>query len=588
MKENQRLIQKFAAVFLVLFFMFGCEKEFSSIGSEIINDNPFATGSVIAPVFVSHKKLPPTQSNGLPVYMLGVYDDPVFGRTESSIISTLSLSTGVVFPLTFGSKSSDEDETVTEVFLEIPFFTNRNDQDNDGVIDIYDVDKASPESDSDGDTISDLTETQNGTDPLKKDTDGDGIDDNLDDNTINPNKDAFLYDLDSIFGNQEASFTLKVQELDYYLTPFDPSQNFETYQYYYSDNTLFENYAGEVLFEDSYTIDDKEILTYKDDDPNTADVDESEQVETRIAPRLRIPLKNSFFQEKLLDKEGFNELSSELAFKDYLKGLTLSISDFSEPILMLLNLASSQIEVKYSYKIYDNNTVKDTLNTSFKMSLSGTLVNSVDHDPYPTDVQNTISQTDNPAQIYLKGGAGVVAEIDLFEGEEGQQILEEFKNSDRLINEANLTFYVDQQTLSSLGGTIEPDRLYLYNAETKQPLADYGTDMTTKSNSGVDKATHGGYLEYDDKLGVRYKIRITEHIKNIFRKDSTNVTLGLSVTSSISNPTIIRLLSDPQEFTPTANAINPFGTVLIGPNPAPENDEKKLQLEIYYTDPNFN
>jgi hypothetical protein len=60
------------------------------------------------------------------------------------------------------------------------------------------------------------------------------------------------------------------------------------------------------------------------------------------------------------------------------------------------------------------------------------------------------------------------------------------------------------------------------------------------------------------------------------------------VTSSISNPTIIRLLSDPQEFTPTANAINPFGTVLIGPNPAPENDEKKLQLEIYYTDPNFN
>jgi hypothetical protein len=595
----QSSLKNILGIFFITVVLFGCNKEFSDVGTGIINDNPFITGTTTVPVDVTHKTVPATQSNNLPVYMLGTFNDPVFGKIEATVVSSVGLSS--VAP-TFGAKSSDaesdfpEDETVTEVYLEIPFFTNRNDQDNDGVIDAYDVDKTSPDSDSDGDALSDLLETQNGTDPLKKDTDGDGIDDNEDDSTVNPNADIQLYELDSILGNQEANFTLKVQELNYYLRDLDPNQNFEASQYYYSNNTILQNFGGTVLFDDPYAIDDKEIVFYNEDDPDTTDVDESLEVSSRLTPRIRVPLNTAFFQQKIIDKEGSAELGSSINFREYFKGITLSMSNFSDPVMVLLNFAAAEIKIKYTFNTYDtkntSDTSDDTLNdtlgeATFSVSLSGTIVNSVTQDSYSSAIQTAINQTTNPAQIYLKGGAGIVAEIDLFKGTEGQAILEDLKASDKLINEANLVFYVDQQTLASAGGSTEPDRLYLFNAETNQPLADYSIDMTTNSTSGVDKFVHGGFLEYDDNAkGLLYKIRITEHLNNITRKDSTNVRLGLAVTSDIQISGLARVLSDPQEYTPAGSAINPLGTVLIGPNPTPQNTDKKLQLEIYYTDPN--
>jgi hypothetical protein len=402
--------------------------------------------------------------------------------------------------------------------------------------------------------------------------------------------------LDSILGNQEANFTLKVQELNYYLRDLDPNQNFEASQYYYSNNTILQNFGGTVLFDDPYAIDDKEIVFYNEDDPDTTDVDESLEVSSRLTPRIRVPLNTAFFQQKIIDKEGSAELGSSINFREYFKGITLSMSNFSDPVMVLLNFAAAEIKIKYTFNTYDtkntSDTSDDTLNdtlgeATFSVSLSGTIVNSVTQDSYSSAIQTAINQTTNPAQIYLKGGAGIVAEIDLFKGTEGQAILEDLKASDKLINEANLVFYVDQQTLASAGGSTEPDRLYLFNAETNQPLADYSIDMTTNSTSGVDKFVHGGFLEYDDNAkGLLYKIRITEHLNNIIRKDSTNVRLGLAVTSDIQISGLARVLSDPQEYTPAGSAINPLGTVLIGPNPTPQNTDKKLQLEIYYTDPN--
>ena len=604
---SQSLLKNSIGVFFSIAILVGCNKEFNDVGVDVINSNPFTTGATKVSVDVTHKKLLATQSNNLPVYRLGTYNDPIFGKTEASILTTLSIPqpSNLNDTLNFGLKtlfveSKDgskfpEDETVTEVYLEIPFFTNRNDQDNDGVIDAYDVDKTSPDSDSDGDTISDILETQNGTDPPNKDTDGDGIDDNEDDSTVNPNKDIQLYELDSILGNQNATFTLKVQELNYYLRDLDPSQNFETNQIYYTNNSILQNYGGTVLFEDTYSIDDKEIIFYKEDNSETADVDESHEVSSRLTPRIRVPLDTAFFQQKIIDKEGMPELENSLNSGEYFKGIALSTSDFSDPVMMLLNFAGSQIKINYTYKTYDNNgtstTTDDTLNdtlgeATFSINLSGTIVNSVSQEAYSSSIVTAISQS-NPAQIYLKGGAGIAAEIDLFEGQEGQALLDELKASDKLINEANLTFYVDQQTLASAGGPSEPERLYLFNAETNQPIIDYYIDMTTLSNSGADKFIHGGFLEYDDNTkGLLYKIRITEHLNNIIRKDSTNVRLGLALTSNIQISGSARVLSDPQEYTPLGSVINPLGTVLIGPNPTPENTDKKLQLEIFYTDPN--
>ena len=84
-----------------------------------------------------------------------------------------------------------------------------------------------------------------------------------------------------------------------------------------------------------------------------------------------------------------------------------------------------------------------------------------------------------------------------------------------------------------------------------------------------------------------YKIRISEHIKNVVRKDSTNLKLGLVVSSDINNTINIEVEnSDFMTFTPNSSAINPLGTVLIGPNPSPEKFEKRMRLNIFYTSRN--
>ena len=89
--------------------------------------------------------------------------------------------------------------------------------------------------------------------------------------------------------------------------------------------------------------------------------------------------------------------------------------------------------------------------------------------------------------------------------------------------------FVDQDMISSFGGLIEPFRVYLYDIEGKTPLLDYFIDNSTGQKQSDEKIIHNGMLEYDeDKKGLKYKIRISEHIKNIVRNDSTSTKLGLA------------------------------------------------------------
>ena len=69
----------------------------------------------------------------------------------------------------------NEEEQLTGVYLDLPFFNNTNDTDGDGVIDIYDSDPTNPESDSDNDGLTDIIESRAGLDPLSSDSDNDGI-----------------------------------------------------------------------------------------------------------------------------------------------------------------------------------------------------------------------------------------------------------------------------------------------------------------------------------------------------------------------------------------------------------------------------
>ena len=600
---------KFYKIFILFIILseLSCTKEYNSIGTEILKSDTFETSLENIPVFASQKRIQPFKSNGLTSYQLGQINDNIFGKTEASFITQLTLSQPNPYFGKWDSESEingdsnnikviEENETVNNVVLEIPFFNNTFDSDGDGVIDLYDVDSNDIYSDSDGDGVSDIVERSNGTDPLNPDTDGDGINDNEDTESINPNNGATVYDVDSLIGNINASFKIKIEELDYYLRDYDPTNNFESSQKYYSDDHFIKNFSKETLFDDNIEIDTNEVVIYNEDDPDTNDVDESTTVKERLSPRLKIPLDNAFFQDKILNKEGSIDLSNPDNFNLFFKGLIISSYNFSDDLLMILDYSNSKIKINYDYDVYnDNGTADDTSddsvekeNKDFEILLSGNQLNLFNKDNYSQEILDNVNNSENLSKGYLKGGEGFMLELDLFTENNGENILNEIRSKGWLINEANLTVYVDQTTINSYGGLIEPARLYLYNIEDQTPLIDYFIDNSTGNKESDKKINHDGLLEYQsDKKGLKYKIRISEHIKNIVRNDSISPKLGLVVTSSIENSQNLDLRENYSlSKIPISSAINPLGTVIYGPNPESENFDKRLRLEIYYTEIN--
>ena len=592
---------------LILITLFSCTKEYNTIGTDILKSDTFKTNVELVPIHVVQKATPPFKSNALPAYQLGSINDNLFGKSEASFITQVNLSEiSPNFGLWSQQRENDgddsniavieENETVTNVYLDIPFFNNTFDSDGDGVIDIYDVDPNDINSDSDGDGLTDIQERANGTDPLNPDTDGDGITDDKDTDTQNPNSGATLYDVDSLLGNRDASFKIKVQELDYYLRSYDPTDNFESFQKYYSDETQLLNFAGFTIHDDEVSIDTNEIVIYKEDDPDTDDVDESEEVKERLTPRLRLPLDKDFFQRKIIDHEGSDDMTNADNFNIYFKGLVLQAYDFSDDLLMILDYSNAKINIEYEYDKYnkndtDDNTSDDTIDkvkANYELNLSGNQINVFNKSAYNQDILNNLNSSENLSRVFLKGGEGLIAEIDLFIDNDGNNVLDEIRANGWLVNEANLTMYVDKDKINESGNLIEPFRVYLYDIDAKTPLPDYYIDNSTGPKKSNVKIVHSGILELDeDDKGLKYKIRISEHIKNIVRNDSISPKLGLAVSSSISNSVNTDVkTTDIMKYIPLATAINPLGTVLIGPNPEPENFDKRMRLEIYYTEIN--
>ncbi len=591
-------------LFCFFLFLLSCTKEFNTIGTEILKDDSFETKVQDIEVFASQKIIGPFNTTNLPIYQIGEIRDNIFGSVTSSFISQLQLS---AYNPSFGIASQEkentgdplnitvieENELVTEVYLDIPFFTNRNDKDGDGVIDSYDVDDNDVNSDSDGDGVSDAQERANGTDPLNPDTDGDGIPDGQDDDTVNPNPGATVYDVDSLLGNFNDSFKIKIQEMDYYLREYDPTDNFESRQRYYNDNNILENFTGQTLFDGEVQIDKNELLIYREDDPETDDIDESEEVKERLSPRIRIPLNSEFFQSKLIDNEGSTDLSNYDNFNLYFKGIYINAYDFTDPLMMILDFDSAEIIINYEYDKYNKNNTEDDItddtidreSKDFKITFNGNKINLIKKEPFSSEIVSNINSTNNLAKIYLKGGEGLMAEIDLFKDSQGNDLLDDIRSRPWLINEANLTFYVDRETIDLNGGLIEPFRIYLYDLDTSLPLVDYYIDDTQGPRRTETKINHGGMLEIDsDSRGIKYKIRISEHIKNIVRKDSINKKLGLVLSSSITNVLSTELKTSPIESAPQTTVINPLGTVLYGPEPDQSHYDKRLKLELFYSE----
>jgi hypothetical protein len=604
-----RHINKLLVSVTLILVISSCNQDFHPVGEALFIDQTLETLTESFPTFTFQEKLKKVQTNGLPLMQLGKINHPIFGQAEASFTAQLTIPNNLFFGnhrQQFEDEPDDSDpnlipenETVKFVYLDIPFFTNQDDADNDGVIDSLDADPNDPLSNSDGDELTDLIEFQSQLNPLSSDSDGDGILDHNDDDNATYQSGNNVYQIDSVYGNREATFNLKVYELGAYLNELDPSDNFETTQAFYSTQDYYEEgFSRAVLYDDIISLNFDEIrINYKEDDPETPDVDETLQVETRLSPRLRVPLDIGFFQENFIDKEGSTDLETSVNFQKALRGIIIRAEDFSEDLYMLLDIQNAAVNIVYEYDDYQTQgTLGDTsddtvekVEKEISLAFNGIRINTLKNSLFDAAVQEQLIASSNNTptnRLYVQSGT-FLGKIRLFdiENQNENELIDSLRGQSWLINEANLIFYIDPNLASSQ--ELLAQRLYLFAYNSGFPLSDYVSDGSV-SNFGrnSNKKIFGGLLEYDDNnVPYRYKFNITDHISNIIRNDSINFDLGLVVNADINNITPIKAVTESEQdlVYPLTATLNPLGAILIGSHPDASSEDKKVRLELIYS-----
>ena len=543
MKKKNNTFRNLAILFLVLTGFVACDKDFVSLDSDVVNsDNTanFDTDVATYSAITYNKNIRPFQSNSLSANFLGYYNDPIFGTSTASFVSQMS-------PTTYGQDFGDN-IVLDSVVLTIPYFS-----------------------------------TNTGTNEAGTTT---------------------FYELDSVYGN--SAIKLSVFQNNYFLRSFDPNSEFQSSQKYYSNGALSESDAinpidlqGELLFErNTFVPSDESIKLFEKNDDG--DFVETSQLapSIRIKADLEIPENLTYWQDLIFNKEGEQVISNQNNFFEYFRGLYIK----AEPVgidgsLMLLNLSNSAANITLYYtsdgEDFQNPGETIAKNNTYVLNFVGNKVSLMDNSFISIPEGDAVNGDE---KLYLKGGEGSMAIINLFNGgEDGiSNEFTEFKNTffndetdtqKRLVNEAYLEFYVDQ---TSVLGKEEPNRIYLYDFNNNTPLIDYTFDQAITLD-GDSKTTHLVPLERVDNEpdgeGIKYKVRITEHIKSIILRDSTNVKLGLVVSTDVGSINSVNLLGDDDVLSsiPSGSILSTRGTVLYGNNTA--NESKKVKLTIYYTEP---
>ena len=600
-------------LYFVLFSaLLACNKEYFSVGAELYNPQFEDLESVVFPVYSYQESMSKVQTNNLPNVHLGEYNDDFYGTIESSFVSQLDVS----YINIFGDFSQEqelqgsdidirvinEEEVLSAVYLDIPFFNNRNDTDTDGVIDLYDVDPNDSSSDSDSDGISDIDELRAELNPLSNDSDGDGILDPDDDDNSGYDSQRKVYEIDSLYGNRKATFDLKVYELTYYLNSFDIQNNFESYAMYYSDQDFYaDGFSGQVLHDDTITLNLEEVpILYYQDDPETTLI-ETDEIEYYESPRIRVPLNTEFFQRRVMNFEGLDQLKNTDNFNHHLRGLIVKAENISDDLYMLLDISGAQVVLEYNYNWYNSQgtaTLDDDVIERRKKSnsipLGGITVNHFSYQDSNQEVQRVISSSSEglPSNKIFLQGSRLTSRIKLFTDNEFDldNVISNLASQDIIINEANLIFNIDHSA-HDYSHDLLPNRIYLYSYDNGQTIEDYNKDFTIDFNLGsvnANKYVFGGLLEYDsNNIPERYKFNITNHVNNIINKDSLNFDLGLVVNSDIEDITLRQAFSNPKNdklLIPTSVITSPHSVVLHGSHPKDSvNVSKRLILEVLYT-----
>ncbi|EKT4551700.1 DUF4270 domain-containing protein [Flavobacterium psychrophilum] len=552
---NTIFLRKLTIVLVAVFFA-SCDKDFNTLGSDIVGSDDFTATPELFPVKAYNQKLPAVQTNNLPVNQLGVMCNSVLGTTKSNFVTQLSLA---IEKPTFKSNI-----TIDSVVLTVPYYSTKILVDANGV----------------------------GTYTL---------------NSIYTTNTAGTYD----------PIDLKVFRNGVTLRDSDPSG--VAHKYYSDQDANFSafvvgsklNTSTNVKENTAFVPDTREYKKYK-----VVNNSVTTDVESHNSPRMRLHLDTDYFKENIIKASAAN-LDNNNAFSSYFKGLYFQVSEsvIGKGTSMALDFAKGDVTIYYKQDVIDvPGSVTPSINremASLTLNMTANTVNLFNN-AYSSGYTNAVSVTSTDADVagngaknlYLKGGQGSIAFIELFPGVAGETKLTELKNKKVLVNEASLTFTVNKTNM--LSSYNKPKRIYIFDADNNIPLYDYYLDNSENSTDiTLNKILHGGIIR-EATVGTTddtYKIRITEHVNRILRgvTGSKNVRLGVAITENIGlnslgylNPSQVPAHSSDDatkiiDKSPVSSTISPLGTVLYGSNYLPTDGadyEKRIKFEIYYTKPN--
>ncbi|MBT8295579.1 MAG: DUF4270 domain-containing protein [Gramella sp.] len=379
-----------------------------------------------------------------------------------------------------------------------------------------------------------------------------------------------LYELDSIYGDE--SFKLSVYETSYFLNDLDPNVGFEARQKYYSDqqNEVEQNIVGEALYiEEDFKPSALSFTSYE--------IDSSGDNDTIVnTPALRIKLPVAYFQDRIIAKEGSEDLLNNSNFRNYLRSLLIKAEpNGTEGSQVLLDFSGQSAAPKISLYYKKDSEIEgetEQVRGSYNLNLAGNRFNTFEGELSEDVVQLIAAQSPETGaeNLYLKAQEGSMAVIELFPNAEE---LEALKDDELLVNEAELTFYVNNDLLT---GGDEPRRLYLYDLTNNAFIADYALDISFSVANPDASLTNFSEVVSEDESGKFYKIRITNHVSRIINDDADNVKLGLVIVPNI-NSVVARgqqgsiggsLMSATRNMPelidqiPAVNSLTPTGTVL--------------------------
>jgi hypothetical protein len=548
------LVKRFFLAFTIVFFV-SCDTDFTEIGSNVVDgDIHNSLTKFELPIVAYDKATGPVQTNNLTVNTLGVYNNPVFGKTIASYVTQVQLASANVNP-TFYTPVLDS------VWIYVPYSS----------------------------TLTAAATTGS----------------------------TAKYTLNGIYGDTINSFKLDIKRNNFYLRDSDAGSGGTAGQKYYSDDKeTITSSAGVSLLQNGPIQDfrysagvQKRDFTYT---PETAGA--TPKLGRQIfTPGIYLSLNKAIFEDLIFAAANRGNLLNNAVFTNYFRGLYFEVTpnNADRSIMGTPDFTKGVITMKYR----DITATTTTMQTkTLTLNLTGNKVNFFTNEDN-TDYLTAVTNSDNIVgddRLYIKGGQGSMAFLDI-QKRQLDSLKQNVSNGERvLINEANLIFYVDQEKMRPLQDInrndstklAEPLRILLYDVNNKRPLYDYYLDGTTNTSfPKYSKYIHGGLLERDQvtRRGARYKIRLTEHINNLITKrDSVNVKLGLVVTEDINtttNSALKTVWTEPWasgipplvsvDFIPTASVMHEFGTVLYGTNiPVGDpNYDKRLKLEVFYTKP---